>query len=974
MSAAKREGPSNSVRSLGAPVRFDRFELDEANASFLCDGKAVSVAPTPFLVLCALVRQPGSLLTKQALLDEIWGHQFVSESVLKTVISDLRALLDDDARQPRFIETVSRRGYRFIATTAAATPHTEADAQTVATLQAAPLIGRREALARLHAAWDAVRGGKRSIVWVAGEPGIGKTTLIEHFVANLPDAVCIRGQCVEQHGGGEPYLPILEALGELCRRDAKATPLLRVVAPTWLLQLPWLSTAEERDALRRELAGVGAGRAMRELGEFLDRYTEQQPLLLVTEDLHWSDRATIQLIDYIARRRGNAHLMWLSSFRLTEVVALDHPLNPLRRELRLHGLCTEILLDPFSGAEVAEYLAQRAPSIPVDEAFVRALQERTDGLPLFLASVVSELAARSAPGGEDPAPAVQIARMAVPENLVAIIDRYIARLGDEQRNMLSAAAACGVEFRVGTVADATGSEITWVGQTCDQLQHEGFWLAAPRRDEIGTSSELAYSFRHALLRQVLYERTTPFRRTQLHLSVATALEGERAAGSAVAAAELAAHFERGREPMKAAQYFAEAAEAALLHFSPAECKALAEHGLGLLDRVPAGIARSALEIALATLGGVANSHLLGLSSNEAKEALLRAHALLSQIPQHRMRGLLLHSLGVTLCTRAEYAEALAMAERSDVLSAATDDPVLRLGVCIVQGDVLMLQGEPCQARSWFERGLSEIASLDDSSENLFLADPQVTILVLLAVQLLHLGLIESGRRRLNEAHVLMREGAQPIAQMIAIWFEAVFELRLGNADRVAALAEQGESLVDEYALAQGRTAFRWFRGWAMARLGQPREGYALIRDAYEENTRLGMLSGASETLGYAAEALLLAGDLDGARRELDQALHVSEKLGERIYLPQLLLTEAAIARAQDNLRLAGDAVRRAVAEARKQGAAWFELLALTEWIKHANATPEERQAFAALLSQLPEASDTAAFARAQASLQPIEQT
>ena len=112
---------------------------------------------------------------------------------------------------------------------------------------------------------------------------------------------------------------------------------------------------------------------LREMGELLDRYTEARPLLLVTEDLHWSDRATVQLIDYIARRRGNARLMWLSSFRLAEVIALDHPLNPLRHELRLHGLCEEIVLDPFSESEVAEFVAQDRPSIGKDEAFVRAL-------------------------------------------------------------------------------------------------------------------------------------------------------------------------------------------------------------------------------------------------------------------------------------------------------------------------------------------------------------------------------------------------------------------------------------------------------------------------------------------------------------------------------------------------------------------------------------------------------------------------
>jgi tetratricopeptide (TPR) repeat protein len=242
------------------------------------------------------------------------------------------------------------------------------------------------------------------------------------------------------------------------------------------------------------------------------------------------------------------------------------------------------------------------------------------------------------------------------------------------------------------------------------------------------------------------------------------------------------------------------------------------------------------------------------------------------------------------------------------------------------------------------------------------------MLVLLAVQLLHLGLVDSGRNRLREAHARLREGAQPMAQMIGLWFEAVFELRLGDAERVAELAHRGATLVSEFALAQGRTAFRWFLGWAQARLGKPREGYQLIREAYEENTRLGMLAGSSETLGYAAEALLLTGDLDGARRELDQALQISEKFGERIYLPQLLLIEARMYRGQGNSGDATGSVRRAIAEAQAQGAAWFELLATTELIEQGNATADERRALAALMEQLPESRGTAAFAKAKSLL------
>ena len=109
---AKSEHPAalNPVR-----VRFDAFELDEANALLLRNGQAVTLAPKPFAVLCALARTPGSLVTKNALLDLVWGHRFVTDSVLKTAISEVRAALDDDPKEPRYIETVSRRGYRFIA-------------------------------------------------------------------------------------------------------------------------------------------------------------------------------------------------------------------------------------------------------------------------------------------------------------------------------------------------------------------------------------------------------------------------------------------------------------------------------------------------------------------------------------------------------------------------------------------------------------------------------------------------------------------------------------------------------------------------------------------------------------------------------------------------------------------------------------------------------------------------------------------
>lgn len=106
--------PHDKADTSFARLRFDRFELDEAEARLICAGKPVALAPKPFAVLCALARARGKLMTKRALHDLVWGHRFVTDAVLKSAISEVRAALDDDSKEPRYIETVWRHGYRFI--------------------------------------------------------------------------------------------------------------------------------------------------------------------------------------------------------------------------------------------------------------------------------------------------------------------------------------------------------------------------------------------------------------------------------------------------------------------------------------------------------------------------------------------------------------------------------------------------------------------------------------------------------------------------------------------------------------------------------------------------------------------------------------------------------------------------------------------------------------------------------------------
>src|SRR5262245_55196174 len=248
---------------------FAFFRLDPDNACVWRGTEMVALTPKAFAVLQYLVAHAGQVVTKEALLSAVWPEIAVSEAVLKVCLSEVRKALGDVARTPHFIATVHRRGYRFIApVTAAEPPEAQGTARTLQRLLVADtpraipgLVGRKAALAQLHGSLERALQGKRQVVFVTGEIGIGKTTLVDAFVAQVTAEMPVlvaHGQCVEHYGAGEAYLPVLEALGRLCgaTRSACLLALLYQRAPTWLVQMPWLLSPADRSALQRELLGA----------------------------------------------------------------------------------------------------------------------------------------------------------------------------------------------------------------------------------------------------------------------------------------------------------------------------------------------------------------------------------------------------------------------------------------------------------------------------------------------------------------------------------------------------------------------------------------------------------------------------------------------------------------------------------------------------------------------------------------------
>ena len=375
--------------------------------------RLVEMRPRPLAVLRYLAGRPGQFISSEELLKRLWPGIYVTKTVLRVCVHEIRQALEEDPTTPQFVETVGRQGYRFIAPLATTPPPVTSYQQlAVGSSDTAetkppqlgpenwqrptPFVGRRQELARLHEVFERVRHGERQIMFLLGESGIGKTTLVDRFLDQVRTSEPVRigqGQCVEQYGSGEAYLPLLEALGQLCREPGgeQVLAVLHRHAPTWLAQMPGLLKAGELEAVQRQGQGINRERMLRELAEAIEAIAADAVLVLVLEDLQWSDPSTLDVLGYLAQRRRSVQLYILGTYRPADVVLGGHPLRQVVQELYGRRQCEELALELLSEAEVEEYLQQRAGRRTAIAKLSQMIYRRTDGNALFMVSFVDYL-------------------------------------------------------------------------------------------------------------------------------------------------------------------------------------------------------------------------------------------------------------------------------------------------------------------------------------------------------------------------------------------------------------------------------------------------------------------------------------------------------------------------------------------------------------------------------------------------------
>jgi tetratricopeptide (TPR) repeat protein/predicted Ser/Thr protein kinase len=433
------------------------------------------------------------------------------------------------------------------------------------------VVGRRQQLVELSNSFEAAAAGHGLMTCIAGEPGIGKTTLVEDFFSDLGarDRICTiaRGRCSERLAGTEAYLPFLEALeslldGPLADPVANA---MKLLAPTWYVQV--LPCSREDPSLARvmdEAKGASQERLIREMVALLLEVSRLRPLIFFCDDLHWADLSTVDLLSYIASKSGSMRLLLVCTYRPSELLLGRHPFQKVKLELQSHGLCHEIVLGFLSGEDIELYLSLEFPGHCLPPALPPLILSKTEGNPLFMADMVRYLRDRGVIAEQEGrwtlAQSVPDLERELPESVRSMIQRKVDQLGDDDRRLLVVASVQGHEFDSAVVAKTLGIEAPDVEDRLEVLDRiHGFVRLLSERQFPDSTLALRYCFVHILYQNALYGSLTTTRKASLSAAVAQTLLGLCDGRSSENAAELALLFEAARDFARASDCFVAAA-------------------------------------------------------------------------------------------------------------------------------------------------------------------------------------------------------------------------------------------------------------------------------------------------------------------------------------------------------------------------------------------------------------------------------
>ena len=706
----------------------------------------------------------------------------------------LRMLEKDPRLRPQATEVDSALAELARST---AGPHAGADLRSLQR----HTVGRQAELAELRAGFRSAAAGRGLLLCVAGEPGIGKTTLVEEVLDELAvgDRTCRlgRGRCSERLAGTEAYLPFLEALESLLHGAGgeAVAQVMKVVAPTWYVQLAPLVADDSSFARVREEAKVASQeRLKRELAAFLQEVARLQPLVLFLDDLHWADASTVDLLAYVGSKCATMRLLLVLSYRPSDLMLSQHPFRHVKLELQGRGVCREILLPFLSPADVERYLALEFPEHDLPAELAALIHTRTEGNPLFMADLLRYLRERGviAQGQGRWAMTRSVAdiRQELPESVRSMIQRKIEQLSEADRRLLVAASVQGYEFDAAVVAKALALEAADVEERLEGLERMHAFVRRLQERELpdGTLT-LRYRFVHVLYQNALYALLTPARMGSLSTAVAEALLGYHGEQSAAVASELALLFEAGRDFARASDYFVVTAQNAARIYANQEAVVLLGRALANAEKLR---------------GPARHSRILAVSLQRA----------------------LLHQ------TLTRFEEAIADFERAEKVAEETGDREAQINAICGKAGTLFFSKRLAEAQQYGNQA-AELARLAESRVGLARAEG------VLAGHHLCTGDLAASEYYLDRAIPVLKEEGEPQAALDTVCSRSLLSTcRLEHEEAEQALRwveEKAHELGSGFHLVQ----FHFFDGLSRGNQGRLSEALGTLR----EGMRLAELNG-----------------------------------------------------------------------------------------------------------------------------------
>jgi class 3 adenylate cyclase/tetratricopeptide (TPR) repeat protein len=799
-----------------------------------------------------------------------------------------------------------------------------------------PFVGRAEDLGVLDRRWDRARAGEGQFVLIVGEPGIGKSRLVEEFRARLGEAphswiVWGSSQLLQntplhpvlgwgRARFGGPDIPPERRLAELesvltqVKLDPKEhaallAPLVDIPVPPE--RLPSLSPEEVR---RRQLAAMV---------EWAIAGARIQPVVLVFEDLQWFDPTSIDLVHALSDRSAQAPLL---------ILATSRPEFRLPWSLRPHQ--SVISLTPLDEAHVQRMVVGLAFERALSPEVIRSVSERAGGVPLFVEEVTRLLLER----GEEES------TQAIPPTLRQSLAARLDRLGPA-REVAQIGAILGHTFSYALLRNVASLAVVHRGAARHSEAGSGglnerdlhsaldSLLGADLLFVEGVLPKATYRFKHALIQDAAYDSLLKSRRQALHRCA-----GEALAEFGAEAEAIAHHFTAAGDDYLAIEWWGNAGDEALRRSAYKEAISHLGKAIAMADKAEStgpqrergDAALSVRRLKLHTDYGHAAMWLKGFAAEEMSAAYARASEFAGPEDDTAARFVAYYAECLRDFVRGQNSEARETAEVF-LREAEAGGRAMEAGVARrVLGIVLLHLGDLPAARNALERALGDyVRERDQETMHRFGNDTQVSATNFLALTEWHLGELEHARNLIDESTRRAAELGHVPAVASALYFKTVIECRGGNVQATQRGAESLLALTEEHHMSTYAHLGQIYANWARGRQFDPKAGADGLRRALESYLILGNKSGAPSFHGLLAELEVMQADLHGALALIDQGLAIAKETGEHYTDPYLYRLRGETLGRYDpsNPTHAEQAFEAALTIAKDQGARGYELLA-----------------------------------------------